>query len=34
VPEAIIAFLEGADYEDTVRKAISLGGDAGAYICA
>lgn len=28
VPEAIIAFLESNDYEDAVRKAISLGGDA------
>jgi ADP-ribosylglycohydrolase len=28
VPEAIIAFLESRDYEDAVRKAISLGGDA------
>lgn len=28
VPEAIIAFLEAADYEDAVRLAISLGGDA------
>jgi ADP-ribosyl-[dinitrogen reductase] hydrolase len=28
VPEAIIAFLESDHYEDAVRKAISLGGDA------
>ena len=28
VPEAIICFLEGTDYEDIVRNAISLGGDA------
>lgn len=28
VPEAIIAFLESNDYEDAVRKAVSLGGDA------
>jgi ADP-ribosylglycohydrolase len=28
VPEAIIAFLESDGYEDAVRKAISLGGDA------
>lgn len=28
VPEAIIAFLESEDYEDTVRNAVSLGGDA------
>jgi len=27
VPESIICFLEGKDYEDTVRNAISLGGD-------
>ena len=28
VPEAIVAFLESRDYEDAIRKAISLGGDA------
>lgn len=28
VPEAIIAFLESEDYEDALRNAISLGGDA------
>lgn len=28
VPEAIISFLEGKDYEDVVRNAVSLGGDA------
>lgn len=27
IPESIICFLEGKDYEDTVRLAISLGGD-------
>ena len=27
VPESIICFMEGKDYEDTVRLAISLGGD-------
>ena len=28
VPEAIIAFLESETYEDAIRNAISLGGDA------
>ena len=28
VPESIICFLEGKDTEDTIRNAISLGGDA------
>ena len=28
VPQALIAFLESSDYEDAVRNAISLGGDA------
>lgn len=28
VPEAIIAFLDGNDFEDVVRLAVSLGGDA------
>ena len=27
VPEAIIGFLEGKDFEDTVRNVVSLGGD-------
>lgn len=27
VPEAIIAFLEGEDFEDVIRNAVSLGGD-------
>jgi len=33
VPQAIVAFLESADYEDAVRKAISLGGDADTLAC-
>ncbi len=33
VPESIIAFLEGEDYEDAVRNAISLGGDADTMAC-
>ncbi len=33
VPQAIIAFLESNDYEDAVRKAISLGGDADTLAC-
>lgn len=33
VPEAIIAFLDSASYEDAVRKAISLGGDADTQAC-
>ncbi len=28
VPEAIIAFLEGNDFEDVIRKAVSIGGDS------
>lgn len=28
VPEAIISFLESTDFEDAIRNAISLGGDA------
>lgn len=28
VPQAIIAFLESADFEDAIRNAISLGGDS------
>ncbi len=33
VPEAIIAFLESGDYEDAVRKAISIGGDSDTIAC-
>jgi ADP-ribosylglycohydrolase len=33
VPEALIAFLEADDYEDAVRKAISLGGDSDTLAC-
>jgi len=28
VPESIACFLESTDYEDAVRNAVSLGGDA------
>lgn len=28
VPESIICFLEADDFEDTIRNAVSLGGDA------
>jgi len=28
VPEAMIAFLESHDFEDAIRKAVSLGGDS------
>jgi ADP-ribosylglycohydrolase len=33
VPEAIIAFLESKDYEDAIRKAISIGGDSDTIAC-
>ena len=33
MPEALIAFLESADYEDAVRNAVSLGGDADTLAC-
>ena len=33
VPEAIIAFLESSDFEDAIRKAISLGGDSDTLAC-
>ena len=28
VPQALLCFLESTDYEDTLRNAVSLGGDA------
>jgi ADP-ribosylglycohydrolase len=33
VPQAITAFLESTDFEDAVRKAISLGGDSDTIAC-
>ncbi|MFI4962659.1 MAG: ADP-ribosylglycohydrolase family protein [Legionellales bacterium] len=33
VPEAIIAFLDSCNYEDAVRKAVSLGGDSDTLAC-
>ncbi len=33
VPEAIQAFLEATDFEDALRNAISLGGDADTQAC-
>lgn len=33
VPQAIVAFLDGADYEDAVRNAISIGGDSDTIGC-
>lgn len=33
VSEAIIAFLESENFEDAVRKAISLGGDSDTLAC-
>lgn len=33
VPESIICFLEGKDFEDVVRLAVSLGGDADTRAC-
>ncbi len=33
VPEAIIAFLESENFEDSIRKAVSLGGDSDTLAC-
>ncbi len=33
VPEAIIAFLDADSWEDTIRNAISLGGDSDTLAC-
>ncbi|MBQ9009737.1 MAG: ADP-ribosylglycohydrolase family protein [Clostridia bacterium] len=33
VPEAITAFMEGADFEDVIRTAVSLGGDCDTLTC-
>jgi ADP-ribosylglycohydrolase len=33
VPQAIVACLDANDYEDAVRNAVSLGGDADTLAC-
>jgi ADP-ribosylglycohydrolase len=33
VPEAIVAFLDSADWESAVRNAVSLGGDSDTQAC-
>lgn len=33
VPQAITAFLEGKDFEDVIRTAVSLGGDCDTLTC-
>jgi ADP-ribosylglycohydrolase len=33
VPEALISALQASDYQDAVRNAISLGGDADTLAC-
>ncbi len=33
VPEAITAFMEGQDFEDVIRTAVSLGGDCDTLTC-
>ena len=33
MPEAFVAFLESTDFEDAIRNAVSLGGDADTLTC-
>ena len=33
VPQAIVAFLDGSDFEDCIRNAISIGGDSDTIGC-
>lgn len=33
VPQAIVSFLDGEDYEDSIRNAISIGGDSDTIGC-
>ena len=33
VPQAIVAFLDGKDFEDCIRNAISIGGDSDTIGC-
>lgn len=33
VPQAMIAFLESDNFEDAIRKAVSIGGDSDTIAC-
>jgi len=33
VPQAIVAFLDGTSFEDSIRNAISIGGDSDTIAC-
>lgn len=33
VPQAIVSFLDGKDFEDCIRNAISIGGDSDTLGC-
>lgn len=33
VPQAIVAFLDGNDFEDCIRNAVSIGGDSDTLAC-
>lgn len=33
VPQAMICFLDSSDFEDAIRKAVSLGGDSDTLAC-
>ena len=33
VPQALICFLDSTDFEDAIRKAMSLGGDSDTLAC-
>lgn len=33
VPQAIVAFIDGYDFEDAIRNAISIGGDSDTLAC-
>ena len=33
MPESILAFMEGESYEDTIRRAVSMGGDSDTMGC-
>lgn len=33
VPQAIVAFLDGNNFEDCIRNAVSIGGDSDTLAC-
>ena len=33
MPQAVVAFLDGTNFEDCIRNAVSIGGDSDTIAC-